>query len=454
MTNLFKRLGMVLMVVAVASSAAKAEEPLVSLAGLRADLRLAVETIEQNHPDLAHSVSRDELERAYLGIQGDLDRPMTPTQAWSAFAQLNPVLADGHLFIGLPDWRQDTARALSEGRVLFPFEVSIDAQGDLHIVSALGGAPTAYAGQRIRRINGQDADQVVRDLSTRVHGDTPAFRSALLAHRWWLFYDKVYGTPARFDLELADAGTRTVIASHETPALLQDEASFERLFRCEVGEHVAILTASTFAWRDPAQFFAFTHDCFARIAAAGVSGLIIDIRHNGGGDDEMWREGLLRYIADRPYRHGSRYIKRVLEPGTPGEVVGQLISGVIESDTVPPPSEPLKFSGEVVVLVGPQTYSSAVLFSNVVQDYGFARVAGTGGAVRTRQSGSVQTLRLPNTGLLLFYPRFVLDRPSGSGTSTYVEPDLPLPEDPLEEQAALAVLDTVLSGGIDRGRRP
>lgn len=431
---------MAFMVAALAGGAAKAEETPVSVTDLRADLRMAVETIEQNHPDLAHSASRDDLERAYRSIERGLDRPMTRTQAWSALAQLNPVLADGHLFIGLPDWRQESARALTDGGAFFPFEVSIDAQGDLQIVSALGGAPTPYAGQRIRRINGRDADQVVRELLTRVHGDTPAFRSALLAQRWWLFYDKVYDTPATFDLELAHSGLKTIAASHETPALLQDEASFERMFRCEVGEQVAILTASTFAWGDQAQFFAFTHDCFARIAAAGLSELIIDIRHNGGGDDDMWREGLLRYIADRPYRHGSRYIKRVLEPGAPGEVVGQLISGVIESETVPPPSEPLKFRGEVVVLVGPQTYSSAVLFSNVVQDYGFARVAGTGGAVRTRQSGSVQTLRLPNTGLLLFYPRFVLDRPSGAETSTYVEPDMPLPEDRLQEQSAVTAL--------------
>lgn len=440
MTHFFKRLGTAFMVAALASTAARAEETLVSLDGLLADLRLAVETIERSHPDLAHSVSRDDLEGAYRRIERDLTRPMTRTEAWSAFAQLNPVLADGHLFIGLPDWRRETARALAEGAALFPFEVGIDAQGALRVVSALGGAPTPYAGQRILRINGRDADDVTRELATRTHGDTPAFRSALLAQRWWLFYAKVYDTPLAFELDLAEAGPTIVAASRETPAFLQDEASFERTFRCEVGSHGAVLTAGTFAWPDETQFFAFTNDCFEKIAAAGSSLLVIDIRHNGGGNDEMWREGLLRYIADRPYAHGSRYIKRVIEPQAPGEVAGQLVSGVIESETAPPSSEPLRFDGEVFVLVGPQTYSSAVLFSNVVQDYGFARVAGVGGAVRTRQSGSVQTLRLPNTGLMLFYPRFVLDRPSVEAASTYVEPDLPLPEDPLDEQAALIAL--------------
>lgn len=437
--HLLKRLGLALVAAALTNGAAIAAEPPISVTGLRADLRLAVETIEQTHPDLAHSVQKSELERAARQIERELDRPMTRTEAWSVLAQLNPVLADGHLFIGLPDWRQQTALALARGEGFFPYEVSIDAHGGLRIVSALGGAPTPLAGRRIRRINGRDAGQVVRALSARVHGDTPAFRAALLAQRWWLFYAKVYGSPAAFDLDLAGMGHKTIAASRETPAMLQEEASFERAFRCDVDSRGAVLTAATFAWPDKARFFAFTHDCFAKIAAAGASRLVIDIRHNGGGDDDMWRDGLLRYIADRPYKHGSRYLKRVVSPGA-GEVAGQIVSGVIETAATPPPSEPLRFKGRVFVLVGPLTYSSAVLFSNVVQDYGFARVAGVGGAVRTRQSGGVQSLRLPNTGLLLFYPRFVLDRPSGAAAPAYVEPDLPVPEDPLHEQAAVDAL--------------
>lgn len=436
----FKRLGLAVMAAALANGAANAAEAPISVAGLRADLRLAVETIEQKHPDLAHSVEKAELERAARRIERELNRPMTRTEAWSALAQLNPVMADGHLLIGLPDWRQETAQALARGERFFPFEVSLDADGALRIVSALGGAPTPLAGRRIRRINGQEAGRVVRTLSARVHGDTPALRSALLAQRWWLFYAKVYGSPAAFDLDLAGAGRETVAASRETPAMLQEEASFERSFRCDVDSRGAVLTAGTFSWPDKARYFAFTHDCFAKIAAAGASRLVIDIRHNGGGDDDMWIEGLLRYIADRPYKQGSRYIERILSPA-PGQVRGQLVSGVIETAAAPPPSEPLKFKGQVFVLVGPLTYSSAVLFSNVVQDYGFARVAGVGGAARTRQSGGVQfPLRLPNTGLLLFYPRFVLDRPSGAAIPAYVEPDLPIAEDPLHEQAAVDVL--------------
>lgn len=154
------------------------------------------------------------------------------------------------------------------------------------------------------------------------------------------------------------------------------------------------------------------------MARERVRRLVIDIRENGGGDDDMWRDGILRYIADQPFRHGSHYIKRVLTPG-PGELAGQLVEGTIESVTEPATAEPAHFTGDVNVLVGPLTYSSAVLFSNVIQDYRFGHVVGVGKSVRTRQTGGVKTLILPNTGLLLSYPRFVLDRPSG-GSATEV----------------------------------
>ncbi|WP_161494994.1 S41 family peptidase [Caulobacter sp. BP25] len=438
--HLFKWLGLAMMAATLAGGVARAAETPISVAGLRSDLRLAVDTIERNHPDLSHSVSQAQLERATRRIDRQLDHPLTQAQAWSALAQLNPVLADGHLFIGLPDWRKESAQAAAEGKTFFPFEVSLDAQGALRIVSALGGAPTPFAGQRIRQINGQDAGLVVRALLARVHGDTPRSRSALLAKRWWLFYAKVYGSPVAFHIDLANAGRQVIAGSGETPAILREEASFESTYQCDVRKQGAVLTVAAFSWPDKARFFDFTNDCFARIAAAGATRLVIDIRQNGGGDDDMWRDGLLRYIADRPYKHGSGYIKRVLQPRAPGEVAGAIVSGEIETATEPPTDEPLRFKGQVYVLVGPLTYSSAVLFSNVVQDYGFAKVAGVGGAVRTRQSGGVQTLRLPNTGLLLFYPRFVLDRPSGAAKPVYIEPDLSVPDDPLNKHAAVEAL--------------
>jgi hypothetical protein len=75
------------------------------------------------------------------------------------------------------------------------------------------------------------------------------------------------------------------------------------------------------------------------------------------------------------------------------------------------------------------------LFANTVQDYRFGVVAGVGGAVRTRQSGGVLRLRLPNTGLVLTCPRFVVSRPSGASAPVLLRPDLELDDDPFDDGA-------------------
>lgn len=386
-------------------------------AALQADRRFALETIERQHPDLAHSVTRAKLEQAAEKVRQQLDRPMNQDEAWATMAQLNPTLADGHLFIGLPDWRGQATEAMGQGAGFFPFEISLDPAGYPVIIAALGGSTTPVAGRRIISIDGRDARQIAASLVARAHGDTPAFRKALLSQRWWLFHAKLYGTPSTYALRLSGSkDIQRVPAGRSLPAVLQQEASFERQFDCRVeATGDARLTVAAFYWEDKDRFYKFTHDCFARMKAASTSRLVIDVSSNGGGDDDMWKEGILRYIATRPYKHGSSYLKR--------ERTGEVTKGFIETATQPVAVEPLRFSGKVTVLIGPLTYSSAVLFSNVVRDYGFAALAGTGNTVRTRQSGGVQSVKLPNSGLILSYPRFVLDPPSGNHSPTYLQPE-------------------------------
>ncbi len=389
----------------LALPASAASNQLFQPAALQADLRFTLETIKNQHPDLSHSITIENLDREAEIVLRQLDRPMNQIEAWATLAQLNPSLADGHLFIGLPGWRAQSKEAIRQGIGFFPFEVELDARGYPVITAALGGSATSLAGQRITRINGRPARTVVRTLLARLHGDTPVFRAALLSQRWWLIHSKLYGTPASYNLALDGARlTRSFPAGHALPAVLQQEASFERLFDCHIGaDGTARLMVGSFSWEDKGRYFLFTQDCFARMRAASTTSLVIDISANSGGDDDMWKDGILRYIATSPYRHGSTYLKR--------ERAGEVTAGAIESTTEPVTNEPHHFAGKVTVVIGPLTYSSAVLFGNVVRDYKFGTLTGTGNSARTRQSGGVQSVVMPNTGLTLSYPRFVLAPP-------------------------------------------
>ena len=259
------------------------------------------------------------------------------------FATLNPLLADGHLFVGIPNWRAEAEAHLAQGGTFFPVEVYVSDDGSVLVKAALGGGETPHAGARLQSINGVDARVVSAELLARAHGDTPAFRAELVSRRWWFYYWKVYGAKVDFDLDFSGGQPASVRVpgSREKPEFLAEEADFGRQFGIELLRcRGALLTVKSFSWKDKAQFIAFTRDAFGRIRDAGVQTLVIDVRANGGGDDDYWIEGILPYVATKPYRWASTYRKRVLEEyRDEGETTGDVVSGEIDRWIQPEPAK-------------------------------------------------------------------------------------------------------------------
>jgi hypothetical protein len=425
--HIARRIGTLAAVAACAMHAAFAAPPTFTPEHLRADLAALTTALRDMPPDLAHTADPEKVTES-LGIvarqigTASLDRDAV----WRLFATLNPVLGDGHLFVGFVDWRADARAHLAAGGVFFPFEVSVAPDGAIYAEHALGGLSSRLARARVDKINGIDARVLTTALLSRVHGDTPAFRAALLSRRFWLYYWKVFGAPRQFELALAGAEPMRIAGSAALPAVLADEDSFEKQFHLELlPDDVAVLTVSSFAWGDKEQFLAFTRDAFEKLRAVGTRNLVIDVRANGGGNDEMWIEGLLPYFATKPYRWASHFRKRVVvaDPAK-HEAVGDIVDGEVETWIPPQLDNPLRFAGRIYVLVGSSTYSSAVVFSNVMQDFGFGIIAGVGGSVRAATTGGTRRTTLPNSGLIVVSPRFVLTRPSGKTKPIMLTPDL------------------------------
>jgi len=392
--------------------------PAISAQALQQDIDLILETVRNQHPDPGFSTNDRALTVALEDIRRDLPPSMTPDEAWRRLARINPVLADGHLAVTLSGWRAATDAHLAAGGLLFPFEVAFDGQGRPVIDAALGGADSPLAGARIVAIDGVPGEAVVANLAARVHGDTPAMRTALLAQRWWLYHWKTIGPAPRYRLVLERDGRRSeldVPGSAQKPRLLQDEADVARLYRLDtVPGCSAVLTVSSFDSSHLAHFVAFTKTAFTRLRREDIKTLVIDIRANGGGDDVLWLDGLMPYLATTRYRTGSSAVKRVLRANPErGEQVGQIVHTHIATWREPQPDNPVRFNGKVEVAIGPLTYSSSVLFANVMQDFGFATLVGSGGAVRRSQSGGTYDVPLPHSSLTFVVPRFVLDPPLG-----------------------------------------
>ena len=406
---------------------------------LREDLSALESAIERTHPDIGHSVDAATLARALGEVKARLDHPMTRDEAWTVFAALNPVLADGHLAITFPGGAvAELERHLKGGGLLFPYNVHVDERGELFIRSKLNGDATPLAGQRIEMLDGAPAGEIAARLLAHTNGDTPAFRAALLSDRFPFWYWKFFGERRAHRLTIA--GNEVLADGSGDMPFAYREKSFEQLFRLELpGESAAVLTIGQFYWRDKAAFYEFTRGAFTRIRDAGVRTLVIDIRANSGGDDDVWIEGIMPYIASAPYRNGSSYLLKIIEGRQKeGQKVGEVVRGSQDTVYQPQLDNPLRFKGKVYVLIGARTYSSSVLFANIVQDSDFGTIAGVGGAARATQSGGTQNIKLPNTQIGVVAPRFVLKRPSGA--AGLLEPDLLVVDDPFRPMTAVETL--------------
>ncbi|TDR47637.1 C-terminal processing protease CtpA/Prc [Tahibacter aquaticus] len=411
----------------------------------RADVAAIRSGIAQTHPDVGFSVDPQQLDRKLDELATSVRSPIDRDQAWRRLATLNPLLADAHFCVCFDDWRAEAAALASRGGGLFPFEVQVDDSGQIVVRATVAGRATPLAGARIVAIDGRPARRIAADLLARMHGDTPAFRAALLSRRFGFYFWKMYGQRAQFDvdIDIERAGRQRLRVAAARPASaprFDDEFGLTLL-----PGNTAVLRVNTFAWPEKQQVLDFTAASFRRLGQAAVHTLIIDIRANGGGNDDQWLDGLMPYLADKPFRFASGYRKKIIEKyRDAGETPGAVVDGPIDRWIAPQSGDPLFFRGQTYVLVGRGTYSSAILFSNVLQDFAFATIAGSGGLARAQQSGGVQNLALAHTGLVLAVPRFILRRPSGALAPALLTPDLPLADDPLRPQAVIdALLQTI-----------
>ena len=379
------------------------------------------------------------LGRAIEDVRAKLDRPMSAGEAWTVLSRLNSVMADGHLAVTYPGGAANEIRQyVKDGGRLFPYAVHVTLEAEIFVRARLDETATPLVGARIEMLDGVSAHDVAEKLLAHMNGDTVAMRAQLLSERFAFWYWKFYGARKTFRLRIA--GTDSIVeASGATPRAFR-EKSFEQLFRLDLLDDAgALLTIDEFYWRDKPQFYAFTREAFARMRDAGTRTLIIDIRANPGGDDDVWIEGIMPYVATRSFSNGSSYRLKIIEGRQKdGQKVGDVVRSTQETQYPPQLDNPLRFKGKVYVLISPRTYSSAVLFTNVMQDYGFGTLAGTGGGARSTQSGGTQNFKLPNTQMTMVVPRFVLDRSSGS--TGLLQPDVLVVDDPFRPMAAVDTL--------------
>jgi len=392
---------------------------------LKVDLEGMIRTCEIVHPDLYYYTPKPKIQKFLAEIERQLNRPMTRMQFYPYVARLAAAFGDGHTYANLPieEWKAYT----ENNGVLFPFEV-IHKDDGLRIKTVWPDSARLQPGDRLLSVNGFSADSLLQSFVAEMSGPanfrlalaTKIYKILLWVH--WIHspYQLVFvsqKTGQRDSTTVPGLGFKEIQKKQQTRAANDKSLDYE--YR-ELANNMAYINFRHM--RNPGKFDQFLQTTFRRIREHRCRGLIVDLRENGGGDSKLGN-ALLSYITDKPYRFSARVewkvsapLKQYLKGFIPSAIrwlplyrfsaTGRKIwntpegeMAVWESPPRAPEANPLRYTGPVCFLIGPNTFSSAMLLANGVADYHLATLIGEETGGRPNGFGEVYLFDLKNTRL-------------------------------------------------------
>jgi C-terminal processing protease CtpA/Prc len=172
--------------------------------------------------------------------------------------------------------------------------------------------------------------------------------------------------------------------------------------------------------------------------------LIIDLRENGGGSSYP-SEAILQKIALKPYQQTGGSTMRV------SRQFGEFLDGLpwafrmiakkglmkdyhkypigtnIKEESKPSLPKKVKnsFSGQVYVLIGPNTHSAAMMMANAVEDFDLGILVGESTKSIPRELSNALPLKTPNAKIAYVVPASLFTRANGDANNyDPVKPDV------------------------------
>lgn len=389
-----------------------------------ADLRFMLRTCEAVHPELYFRATPEQVESRLRDVLARVGDSATRTEFYPLLAEFAASFGDGHTYAGgLPE---EWEHFKSVGGRLFPCDIEAGDGGVLRVTHCHDAQFALLPGDVIESINGINARVLYYLLDSQCSG-RPVYRANAVASafrfRLW-----INGIAAPFDVAYTRESDRSSgVAS--SPGLTQQQivvvVTSSPAARpvlpyvlSRIEPDIALIDFRSMT--DTDAFTKFLDATFADLATNPTAGLIVDIRRNGGGNSQL-ADMLLDRITERSYMGCSRkdwkasreyrtYLKRHVHPlirWLPLELLHPVMSryflateGAVvsyEVDWHVPPPRADRFRGPVCVLIGPGTFSSAVILADAVATFDLATLIGDETGGEPSSFGEVYFFDLPNT---------------------------------------------------------
>lgn len=433
--------------------AATYEPRIVAAADAGRDVALLRRALETIHPGLYRYTARPEIEAAFARLERAAKRPISELTLQGEIALMLAAIHCDHTKV-------EASEAFRRFRETAPTHLPLRFQmieGRMVVVSSdfQQGAPPV--GAEILSINGMAVPRLLTTLGRAVSydGTTDQAVAAKLADDGDLMgdafnenYPSFFGVPEqwRIDWKRPGAADRTTVVLHPIPFpawvdLKGPGARYRSEFYNSVTWRMSGKTArvriDTFVnYRNPVQASAFLGGFFKAMEEAGTEHLILDLRNNGGGSDDV-SIALGRHLLPGPFVWSKPIRYKTVRFGDLAQFIetwgdrdarfnppladftktadgwyeripvarGPTIS---DADTTLPqqPVAEGRFTGRLTILSGPRNGSGATRTIAQLKEKAGATVVGedSGGSAEGPTAGSIFLLKLPASGLKVRIP--------------------------------------------------
>jgi C-terminal processing protease CtpA/Prc len=438
-----------------------------SVEEVKRDLEYLYKTLEDSHYDLYMHTKKEVFTKEYKNIYETIKDSLSLLQINRLFAPLLALSMHGHCRLedigtGYDEYRRNKG-------TVFPFDIYFK-NNRVMIKSNYSDMPDIVKGDEILSINGIDIRKVMKEIYRHLSGESNYNKNTIIeVNGFPFFYWFVYEESKTFNILLKkNTGNTinikidaiTVSEYNRKTANKENSTNPNREFKF-IG-NIAYLHPGAFynisatnssmeeMYGKKSEFLHFLDSSFSEISKNKTENLIIDLRGNPGGDNSF-SEPMVAYFANKPFRYYSKFsyktskitkeywkdadvandvllsdMKRNIMSGKDGELFN-----ATSSDKYQPRTDSLKFKGNVFVLINRNSFSATTSVAAVIQDYGFAYLIGEETADVPSSCGATHQFNLPNTQIVVTFPKGYTIRPNGDASLRGTIPDFIVKDDVL-----------------------
>ena len=443
-------------------------------AQMHEDLAVLQRALTEIHPGLYRYNTPAEISARFAAIQANAAKPASEAEFFRSLAQLVSTIRCGHTYLNPYNQRDSLMASLFGQRTYLPIYFSV-VNHRFIVTQNLSSQPLA-PGSEIKRINGVPVSRIIATLLTVTTADgngTQNYRLnsiGLASDDKYPLFDLYFPlffplSSPEFQVDAIDSVTGKSV-SLRVPAMTKPERMAALAARggalSESGWRFSTLNPETaclklgsfVTFHAKQDYKVFLADAFAQMREKHTKYLIVDLRGNSGGDEDMGA-AVASYLADRPipcYDKKVRFVRTVKIDDALFrclDTYDDTLSRRVQVSLAPthfkasanglyepldrPACAPLlpaadHFQGKVYVLEDASNASAAFQFLRAVQDNKLATLVGqeSGGNKQGINGDSFFFLSLPNSHIEVDIPVFY-EAPPTPQPDEGIKPDVVVP---------------------------